>query len=130
MSTASSNRIFFETGKITVTASRFESGTDSFPIRKISGVKIATEKRDTRTGIALVAAGVAALLGGAFTNFPLLLVAGAAFTVGGAMMCFARVSHTIVLTTRGNDVRALTSTDGALVRAVVAALQDAIGQRD
>lgn len=129
MSTAAANKIFFERGNIKVTATRFESGIDSFPIRKISGVKIETEKRNTRTGIALVAGGGVALLGGVLTNFPLLLVFGAAFTVGGAMMCLAKVNRTVVLTTRGNHVRALTSKDGALIHAVVGALRDAIRQR-
>ena len=71
-----------------------------------------TEKRRKRVGIALVLAGVATLLGGMIVNVPLLIVSGAAFTVGGAMMCFAKVSGTVVITTRGREVRAVTSKEG------------------
>jgi hypothetical protein len=129
MGTAAANKIFFERGNIKVTSTRFETGTDSFQIRKIGGVKVDAEKRNTRTGIALVVAGVAALLGGLFTALPVLIVAGAAFTVGGAMMCFAKVSSAVVLNVRGQDVRALTSKDGVLIQDVVAALRAAMDER-
>lgn len=81
-------------------------------------MRIDTEKRRKRVGIALVLAGVAALLGAMIVNVPLLIVSGAAFTVGGAMMCFAKVSGTVVITTRGREVRAVTSKEGILKTAV------------
>lgn len=92
-------------------------------------MRIDTEKRRRHVGIALVLAGVAALLGGMIVNVPLLIVSGAAFTVGGAMMCFAKVSGTVVITTRGREVRAVTSKDAALIQSVAAALRDAIASR-
>ncbi|MEQ1514982.1 MAG: DUF6232 family protein [Usitatibacteraceae bacterium] len=121
--------LLFERGDIKVSKTRVDAGGESFPIRKIESVETETGSRRLRTGIALVSAGVCALLGGAYTNFPLLLMAGAAFIVGGGMICFARVTRTIVITTRGQRVRALTSTDSKLVKSVVAAVREAIAER-
>lgn len=126
---AGPNKIFFETANIKVTDTRFETGVETFPIRKISGVRIDTEKRRTRTGIAFILAGVVALLGGMLGNFGVLIMSGAALTVGGAMLCFARVNCTVVLTMRGADVKALTSKDAALILSIVSALQEAIANR-
>ena len=129
MNAAGPNKIFFETTSITITDTRFDTGRDSFPIRKISGVRVESGKRHTRTGISLVVAGLAALLSGMLGNVAVLIVLGAAFTVGGAMLCVARVNRTLVITTRGRDVRALTSKDSALIQAVTSALQEAIADR-
>ena len=124
------NKVFFEHGNIKITGARFETGFESYPVRKISGVRVEAGKRNARTGIALVVVGSTALLGGMFGNFPALLVAGAAFTVGGAMIFFAKVSSSVVLTTRGHDVRALTSKDSALIGSVAAALSEVIANRN
>ena len=104
MNAASPNKLFFETTSITITDTRFDTGRDSFPIRKISGVRVESGKRHTRTGISLVVAGLAALLSGMLGNVAVLIVLGAAFTVGGAILCVARVNRTLVITTRGRDV--------------------------
>ena len=130
MSTTLPNKVFFEHGNIKITGARFETGFESYPVRKISGVRIEAGKRNARTGIALMVAGSAALLGGMFGNIPVLLVTGAAFTVGGAMIFFAKVNSTVVLTTRGHDVRALTSKDSALIGSVAAALSEVIANRN
>ena len=69
------------------------------------------------------------MIGGMLVNIPLLIVAGAACAVGGAMMCFAKVNRTLVLTIRGKDVNALTSKDAALINSVASAIGDALAQR-
>ena len=129
MGTAGPNKIFFECANIKVTNTRFETGVETFPIRKISGVRIDTEKRRTRAGIALALAGVAVLLGGMLGNFGVLIMSGAALTVGGVMLCFARVNNTVVLTTRGAEVRTVASKDAALIQLIVSALREAIASR-
>ena len=123
------NKILFEHANIKVSDSRFDTGYESFAIRKISGIRIEREKRNARTGSGLVVAGVLALLGGLLGNLPILIVAGAACIVGGTMLWVAKVNRSVVLTTRGKDVKALTSKDGALIEAVAAALHAAIEQR-
>jgi hypothetical protein len=129
MSTAAANKILFERAAIKVTATRFDTGFATFQIKKITGVTVTSEKRRTRTGIPLSLAGLAALLGGILTNIPLLIVSGAAFTVGGAMMCFSKVNNTVVLTTRTGNVNALTSKDATLIKSIAAAVQEAINLR-
>ena len=127
MSTAGTNKILFERANIKVTHTRFDNGFETFPIKKISGVKIEVAKRRTRVGIAFVVAGAVSLLAGLLTSFPVLIVAGAAFTVGGVMMCFARVNSSVLLTSRGgHDVKALTSKDTALIQSVASAIREAI----
>ena len=127
MSTAASNKILFERANIKVTSTRFDNGFETYPIKKISGVRVEVAKRRTRVGIALVVAGSLALLAGMLTSFPMLIVSGAAFTVGGVMLCFARVNSSVLLTTRGGrDVKALTSKDTALIQSVASALREAI----
>ncbi len=125
------NKIFLQAGKITVTATRFNSGAETYLIRKISGVKVEVEskKRHTRIGIALMLAGVALLLGGLLANLGMLIMLGAALPVGGAMMFFAKVNRTIVLTTRGADVRAVTSKDAVMIESIVSALREAMAAR-
>lgn len=131
MPAADTNKIFLQAGKIIVTATRFNSGAETYLIKKISGVKVEVEskKRHTRVGIALMLAGVALLLGGLLANLGVLIMLGAALAVGGAMLCFARANHTIVLTTRGADVRALTSKDIVMIESVVSALREAMAAR-
>lgn len=127
MSTAGTNKILFERANIKVTYTRFDNGFETFPIKKISGVKIEVAKRRTRVGIALAIAGSLALLAGMATSFPMLIVSGAAFTVGGVMVCLAKVNSSVLLTTRGGrDVKALTSKDSALIQSVASALKEAI----
>lgn len=123
------NNIRFERANIKVSDTRFETGAESFAIKKISSVRIESEKRRTRFAIPLLVAGVVALLAGMFANIPVLIVSGAAFIVGGAMLCFARVNSSVVLTIRGRDVKAITSKDTALIQAVATALREAIAQR-
>ncbi len=123
------NKIFLQAGKITVTATRFNSGAETYLIRKISGVRVESEKRHTRIGIALMLAGVALLLGGLLANLGMLIMLGAALPVGGAMMFFAKVNRTIVLTTRGADVRAVTSKDAVMIESIVSALREAMAAR-
>lgn len=125
----SPNKIRFERASVKVSDTRFETGAESFPIKKISSVRIESEKRRTRFAIPLLVAGLVALLVGMFANIPVLIVSGAAFIVGGAMLCFASVNCSVVLSMRGRDVKALTSKDSALIQAVAAALQEAIAQR-
>lgn len=129
MSTAAANKILFERANIRVTDTRFETGLETFPIKKISGVRIDFEKRHTRTGVPLVAGGMLALLGGAFIGVPLFIVLGAACVVAGAMLCFAKSNGSVVLTMRGRDVKAFTSKDAALLQAITAALREAIERR-
>ena len=123
------NKIFLQAGKITVTATRFNSGAETYLIRKISGVRVESEKRHTRIGIALMLAGVALLLGGLLANLGMLIMLGAALPVGGAMMFFAKVNRTIVLTTRGADVRAVTSKDAVMIESIVSALRETMAAR-
>ena len=104
-------------------------GFASYPIKRISAVRVDTEKRRLRVGMPLAVSGLAGLIAGALTNIPLLIVAGAAFTVGGAMICLAKVNRCLVLTVRGEDVKTITSKDAALVRDLAAALTAAISQR-
>jgi hypothetical protein len=124
------NKIFFERASIVVTASRFDTGFESHPIRKISGVRIESAPRRTRAGIVFVLLGAVALLGGLLANAAVLIVTGAAFTVGGTMMGLRKVDHTLVLAMRGRDVRALTSKDAALIAAVASALKTAMANRN
>lgn len=123
------NQILFETGNIKVTASRFSTSDEIFPIKKIIAVRVEAEKRKFPAGIALVVAGIVALLGGMLGQFPALIVSGAAFTVGGGMLCFAKINRSLVLTMRGQDVTALTSKDAALIQSVASAVRNAIEQR-
>lgn len=129
MSTAAPNKILFERVNIRITDARFETGVETFPIKKISSVRVDFEKRHTRTGVLLVAGGMLALLGGAFIGVPLFIVMGAACVVAGAMLCFARANGSVVLTVRGRDVKAFTSKDGVLLQAITAALREAIERR-
>ena len=129
MSTATPNKILFERANLKVTDTRFETGAETFTIKKISGVRIDFEKRHTRNGVLLVAGGIASLLGGALITLPLFIVLGAACVVGGAMLCFAKANGSVVLTTRGRDVKAFTSKDAALLQAITAALREAIERR-
>ena len=129
MPAADPNKIFLQAGKITITASRFNSGAETYLIKKISGVRVASEKRHTRGGVALTLVGVALLAGGLLANFGGLIMLGAALAVGGAMMFFAKVNRTIVLTTRGADVRALTSKDIVMIESIVSALREAMAAR-
>ena len=129
MPAADPNKIFLQAGKITITASRFNSGAETYLIKKISGVRVASEKRHTRVGVALTLVGVALLAGGLLANFGVLIMLGAALAVGGAMMFFAKVNRTIVLTTRGADVRAVTSKDAVMIASIVSALREAIAAR-
>lgn len=129
MAAVATNRVLFERGNIRVTDSRFETGTETYPLRKISRVRVEAERRNLRMGIGLASAGLLALLGGMLTSFPVLIVSGAAFTVGGAILCFKRISRSVVLTTRGRDVKTVTSKDGALIESIAAALRDALQNR-
>ena len=129
MPAADPNKIFLQAGKITITATRFNSGAETYLIKKISGVRVASEKRHTRVGVALTLVGVALLAGGLLANFGVLIMLGAALAVGGAMMFFAKVNRTIVLTTRGADVRALTSKDIVMIESIVSALREAMAAR-
>jgi len=129
MSNSAPGKVLFERAGIKVTASRFETGFASFPIKKISAVRVDAEKRRVRVGMPLTIGGLAGLVAGALTGFPLFIVAGAAFAVGGAMMCLAKVNHCVVLTMRGEDVKTITSKDAALVHELTAALRAAITQR-
>ena len=125
----SPSKIRFERASVIVSDTRFETGAESFPIKKIKSVRIESEKRRTRFAIPLLVAGVGAFLAGMTANIPVLIVSGAAFIVGGAMLCFASVNSSVVLTIRGRDVKAMTSKDTALIQAVAAALREAIAQR-
>ena len=129
MKHAAPGKIFFERANIKVTGSRFSTGAEIFPIKKIVAVSVTTGRRNLRTGLPLAAGGIAALIGGMLANIPLLIVAGAACSVGGAMMCFAKVNRRLVLTIRGKDVNALTSKDAALINSVASAIGDALAQR-
>ena len=129
MHATAANKVFFDLANIKVTDTRFDTGCESYPIRKISGIRIESERRRTRAGIALVIAGAGAFLGGMLANIPVLIVSGAAFMVGGSMMSLAKVNHTIVLTTRGRDVRAVTNKDAALIEAITLALRQAMASR-
>lgn len=129
MPAADPNKIFLQAGKITITATRFNSGAETYLIKKISGVRVASEKRHTRVGVALTLVGVALLAAGLLANFGVLIMLGAALAVGGAMMFFAKVNRTIVLTTRGADVRAVTSKDAVMIESIVSALREAIAAR-
>ena len=129
MPAADPNKIFLQAGKITITATRFNSGAETYLIKKISGVRVASEKRHTRVGVALTLVGVALLAGGLLANFGVLIMLGAALAVGGAMMFFAKVNRTIVLTTRGADVRAVTSKDAVMIESIVSALREAMATR-
>ena len=129
MPAADPNKIFLQAGKITITATRFNSGAETYLIKKISGVRVASEKRHTRVGVALTLVGVALLAAGLLANFGVLIMLGAALAVGGAMMFFAKVNRTIVLTTRGADVRAVTSKDAVMIESIASALREAIAAR-
>ena len=123
------NKIFFQAGKITVTATRFNSGVETYLIKKISGVRVESEIRHTRISIALMLVGVAVLSGGLLANLGVLIMLGAALAVGGAMLCFAKLNRTIVLTTRGADVRVVTSKDQAMIASIESALRGAMATR-
>lgn len=129
MKDAAAAKVLFERARIKVTTSRFDTGFASFPIKKISAVRVDSEKRRVRVGMPLAIAGLTGLIAGALTGIPLFIVAGAAFAVGGAMMCFAKVNHCVVLTMRGEDVKTITSKDAALVHELTAAVRAAITQR-
>ena len=129
MSHSAPGNVLFERAGVRVTASRFETGFATFQIKKISAVRVDVEKHRLRIGVPLAIAGLAGLIVGALTNIPLFIVAGAAFTVGGTIMCFAKVNRCVVLTMRGEDVKTFTSKDAALVQDLIAALQTAIAQR-
>lgn len=129
MRTTAPNKIFFERAGIKITETRFDAGLESFQVKKISGVRIESAKRHTRVGAALLLAGLAALCGGVLTSIPVLIVSGAAFTVGGAMLCFARVDRRLVITTRSRDVKVMTSKDAALLESVASALKEAMANR-
>ena len=129
MKAAATDKIFFEQADIKVTETRFQTSTESFQIKRISAVRIASEKRKTRIGIPLAMIGGTALIGGALSNLPVLIIAGAAFAVGGTMMCLTRVTSSVVLTVRGQDVNAITSKDRALVQTIADAVRDAIARR-
>ena len=129
MKAAASDKIIFEQGNIKVSETRFQTSSESIQIKRISAVRVATEKRKTRIGVPLALIGGTALIGGALSNLPVLIVAGAAFTVGGTMMCLARVASSVVLTVRGRDVNAITSKDRKLVQAIADAVREAIARR-
>ncbi|MCY7389297.1 MAG: DUF6232 family protein [Burkholderiales bacterium] len=129
MTAAAPNKILFERANIKITETRFETGFETFPIKKISGVRIDVEKRNTHIGIPLALVGLAALFAGALSNFPVFIVSGAAFIVGGAMLCLGRVRRSVVLTSRGRDIKVVTSKDAALIQAIMDALQDALSRR-
>ena len=123
------NKILLQIGKIGVTATRFNSGTETYLIKKISGVRVETDKSRTGIGIVLMLAGVALLAGGLFANLGVLIMLGAALAVGGAMMFFTKLNRTIVVTTRGEDVRILTSKDAVMIASIVSALREAMAAR-
>lgn len=129
MYSAGSHKIFFERAGIKVTTTRFETGSQVFPLKKISGVRIDSAKRHTRIGIMFVALGVALLTGGLLGNFGVVIMLGAALTVGGVMLFFARVNRTLVLITRGTEVNAMASKDAALIQSIASALREAIASR-
>ena len=129
MRTVAPNKIFFERAGVKITATRFDIGLESFQVRKISGVRMESGKRHTRVGAALLLAGLVALCGGMFTSIPVLIVSGAAFTVGGTMLCLARVDCSLVITTRSRDVKVMTSKDAALLASVASALREAMENR-
>ena len=129
MKVPSPDTIFFETTNIKVTSTRLETSFESFPIKRISAVRVDAEKRKTRVGLPLVFVGLTSLLAGALSNLPVLIVAGAAFTVGGAILCLAKVTSSVVITSRGRDVRVHTSKDAALIHAIANALREAMARR-
>lgn len=129
MPATESTAILFQSANVKLTATRLDIGLESFQIKKITAINIETEARHTRTGLSLVVVGVAALLGGLLANLPVLIMAGAAGAVGGGMMCVAKVNRTIILTIRGQNVRALTSKDGKLVADLVGAIRGAMESR-
>lgn len=129
MRTTSPNKTFFERASIKVTGTRFDTGAESFLIKKISGVRIESGKHHPRIGAALLSVGAAALIGGLLGSLPVLIVSGAAFTVGGAMMFFVRVDCSLVITTRGRDVKVMRSKDVALLESVASALKEAMANR-
>lgn len=129
MNAAATDIVLFEQANIKVTETRFQTAIESFQIKRISAVRITSEKRKARIGVPLAMVGGTALIGGALSNLPVLIVAGAAFTVGGTIMCLARVTSSVVVTVRGQDVSAITSKDRALVQAIADAVSDAIARR-
>lgn len=129
MRAAAPGKIFFERAGIKITETRFDVGLESFQVKKISGVRIESGKRYTRVGAALLLTGLAALCGGMLASVPVLIVSGAAFTVGGAMLCFARVDCGLVITTRSRDVKVMTSKDAVLLDSVASALREAMANR-
>lgn len=129
MKAAAPDKILFEQANIKVTDTRFQTSTESFHIKRISAVRVTSEKRKTRFGVPLAMVGGTALVGGALSNLPALIVAGAAFTVGGTIMCLAKVRSSVVVTVRGQDISAITSKDQALVRSIADAVSDAIARR-
>ena len=62
MKAAATDKVLFEHANIRVTDTRFETPFESFQIKRISAVRVASEKRKTRIGIPLALAGLTSLL--------------------------------------------------------------------
>ena len=58
MKHAAPGKIFFERANIKVTESRFSTGAEIFPIKKIIAVNVVTGRRNLRTGLPLAAGAV------------------------------------------------------------------------
>ena len=126
--------VFYESAEVKVTNLRFITGKQTFEMCEVNSVK-STRTKGPRIGLAVFLGLVASFwamcflysLGGHSvlrTMFFGAVTALVAFTSIGYFR--QRFEYNVVLTTSSGEVPALTSTDDALVSAVVTALNEAL----
>jgi hypothetical protein len=114
---------FFSNGSILVTNARFVGSSGTFAMANISSVKSNSVTSSLALPIALILVGIFALFGGA-------VAAGLIFLAAGLVVAGIRkTKYKIMVNSNAGEVAALETTDSALAKQVLEALNNAIVHR-
>ncbi len=114
---------FFSNGSILVTNARFVGSGGTFAMANISSVKSESVSSSLAFPIVLILIGVFALVGGAVAAGFIFLAAGV------AVASIRKTRYKIMVNSNAGEVAALETTDGALAKQVLEALNNAIVHR-
>lgn len=115
---------FLQEGDVTVTSARIVVGSKTYPLNGITSIRHEKKTPGLALPITLMAIGaiIAMQPDGAFFGIPV-------FAVGIAFLFLRKPAHSIVLSSAGRDVEALSSKDKGLIEKIVVAANDAIVHR-
>lgn len=115
-------KMFYETGDISVSNSRFIVDGQTYAMGNVTSVKTGEEKANKATGVILALIGFFTLFGSIWVGLIILIVGVLAF-IG------AKDKYSVVLSTSSGENQALTSEDKAYIEKVVFALNESIVSR-